>query len=92
MFKYNEIEKIAPLKSTSPLRSVSNISITRCTRGFCCNSGNDINSSILKEPELSRSNLRNLLPNRFISSPSTKEKFKEKFISIYFVTLRIKNI
>lgn len=60
------------LKSTSPLPSASNMSITRCTNGFCCNSGKDINSSMLRAPLLSRSNFRNLFPNLLISSTSTR--------------------
>ena len=66
-----------PLKSTSPFPSVSNISITRCTKGFCCNSGRDMNSSTLKEPELSKSSFLNLFPSLLISSASTKSKQKE---------------
>ena len=61
-----------PLKSTSPLPSVSNMSITLWTKGFCCNSGKDINSSILKEPELSKSSFLNRLPSLLISSTSTE--------------------
>ena len=34
--------------------------ITLWTRGFCCNSGRDMNSSTDKEPELSRSSFLNL--------------------------------
>lgn len=60
-----------PLKSTSPFPSASNISITRWTSGFCCNSGSDINSSILKDPELSRSSFRKRFPSLRISSAST---------------------
>lgn len=60
------------LKSTSPLPSASKISMTRCTNGFCCNSGNDMNSSTLNAPELSKSSLRKRLPKRLISSASTK--------------------
>lgn len=71
------------LKSTSPLPSASNISITRCTRGFCCSSGSDINSSTLSAPELSKSSLRKRLPNRRISSASTaggREREQKKYI------------
>ena len=61
----------APLKSTSPLPSVSKMSMTRCTSGFCCSSGSFMNSSTLSAPELSRSNFRKRLPRRRISSGST---------------------
>ncbi len=61
----------SPLKSTSPLPSVSNISMTLCTRGFCCSSGKDMNSSTLRDPELSRSSFLNLFPSLLISSAST---------------------
>jgi len=61
----------SPLKSTSPLPSVSNISITRWTRGFCWSSGSDMNSSTLSDPDLSRSSFLNRLPSLFISSIST---------------------
>lgn len=60
-----------PLKSTSPLPSSSNMSMTLCTSGFCWSSGSDRNSSKLRAPELSRSSLRNRLPRRLISSAST---------------------
>lgn len=60
-----------PLKSTSPLPSVSKMSMTRCTRGFCCSSGNDMNSSTLSDPDLSRSSFLNRFPSLFISSIST---------------------
>lgn len=63
-----------PLKSTSPFLSSSNISITRCTSGFCCSSGSIINSSVLIEPELSKSNFLNRLPNLLISSASTEKR------------------
>ena len=63
-----------PLKSTSPLPSVSKMSITLWTRGFWCSSGRDMNSSILRAPELSRSSFLNLFPNRLISSMSTERK------------------
>lgn len=63
-----------PLKSTSPFPSVSNMSITRCTSGFWCNSGKDINSSTLSEPDWSRSSLRNRFPSLLISSASTAVK------------------
>lgn len=56
---------------TSPLPSASNMSMTRCTRGFCCSSGSDMNSSMESAPELSRSSFRNRLPSRRISSAST---------------------
>lgn len=62
----------SPLKSTSPLPSVSNISMTLCTSGFCCNSGKDMNSSTLRDPELSRSSFLNLFPSLLISSASTR--------------------
>lgn len=62
------------LNHTSPFPSASNISITRCTRGFCCSSGNDINSSMLNAPELSKSNFRNLFPSLRISSASTEKQ------------------
>ena len=51
---------------------MSKISITRCTSGFCCNSGIDINSCTLKEPLPSISNFLKRLPNRRISSASTR--------------------
>lgn len=60
------------MKSISPLPSVSKISITRCTSGFCCNSGIDINSCTLNEPLPSISNFLKRLPNRRISSASTR--------------------
>ena len=60
-----------PSKSTSPLPSVSKISITLCISGFSASSGMDLTSAILKDPEWSWSNLRNLFPRRFISSVST---------------------
>ena len=63
---------MVPLKSISPLRSVSNISMTRCTNGFCWSSGSVINSSMLNDPELSRSSFLNRLPSLFISSASTE--------------------
>lgn len=66
------INRNKPLKSTSPFPSVSNISMTRCTSGFCCNSGRDINSSTLREPELSRSSFLNRFPSLLISSASTE--------------------
>lgn len=56
---------------TSPFPSASKMSMTRCTSGFCCSSGRDMNSSMDSAPELSKSNLRNLLPSRRISSAST---------------------
>ena len=34
--------------------------ITLWTKGFCCNSGRDMNSSTDKEPELSKSSFLNL--------------------------------
>ena len=58
------------LKSTSPLPSSSKRSITRWTRGFCCNSGKDMNSSTDSDPELSRSSFLNRFPSRLISSAS----------------------
>lgn len=67
-----------PLKSTSPFPSVSNMSMTRCTRGFCWSSGRDMNSSTLSEPELSRSSFLNLFPNLLISSASTEMKQRER--------------
>lgn len=67
-----------PLKSTSPLPSVSNMSITLCTSGFCWSSGSDMNSSTLSEPELSRSSFLNLFPSLLISSASTGQRQKEK--------------
>lgn len=60
-----------PLKSTSPFPSWSNMSITRWTRGFCWSSGRDMNSSMLREPELSKSSFRKRFPNLLISSAST---------------------
>lgn len=66
------IRSPSPLKSTSPLPSVSNISMTLCTSGFCCNSGKDMNSSTLRDPELSRSSFLNLFPSLLISSASTR--------------------
>ncbi len=68
------INRNKPLKSTSPFPSVSNISMTRCTSGFCCNSGRDINSSTLREPELSRSSFLNRFPSLLISSASTERE------------------
>lgn len=65
-----------PLKSTSPFPSWSKISITLCTKGFCCNSGNDINSSTDNEPEWSKSSFLNLFPRRFISSGSTEIEYQ----------------
>lgn len=53
------------------------MSITRCTRGFCWSSGKDMNSSTLREPELSRSSFLNLFPSRLISSASTERKHRE---------------
>lgn len=67
----------SPLKSTSPFPSVSNMSMTRCTRGFCWSSGKDINSSTLREPELSRSSFLNLFPSLLISSASTEAEQRE---------------
>lgn len=61
----------SPLKSTSPFPSVSKMSMTLCTSGFCCSSGSDMNSSTLSEPELSRSSFLNLFPSLLISSAST---------------------
>lgn len=52
---------------------MSKISITRCTSGFCCNSGRDINSSTLSEPELSKSSFLKRFPSRLISSASTRK-------------------
>lgn len=69
-----------PLKSTSPLPSVSKMSMTLCTSGFCCSSGRDMNSSTLREPELSRSSFLNLLPSRLISSASTEERVRDLII------------
>ena len=40
--------------------------ITLWTRGFCCNSGRDMNSSTDKEPELSRSSFLNLNNKRSV--------------------------
>lgn len=68
----------SPLKSTSPLPSVSNMSMTRCTSGFCWSSGRDMNSSTLREPELSRSSFLNLFPSRLISSASTGKGSRER--------------
>lgn len=73
-----------PLKSTSPLPSASKISITRWTNGFCCNSGSDMNSSILRAPELSKSNFLNLFPSRRISSASTKIQIGLIIIALIF--------
>lgn len=70
----------SPLKSTSPFPSVSNMSMTRCTRGFCWSSGKDINSSTLREPELSRSSFLNLFPSLLISSASTEAEQRDKVI------------
>lgn len=64
---------IVPLKSTSPFPSVSKMSMTRWTRGFCCSSGRDMNSSMDSEPELSRSSFLNRFPRRLISSASNVE-------------------
>lgn len=50
------------------------MSMTRCTRGFCCSSGKDMNSSTLRDPELSRSSFLNRFPSLLISSASTGEK------------------
>lgn len=49
------------------------MSMTRWTRGFCCSSGRDINSSMDSEPELSRSSFLNRFPRRLISSASNVE-------------------
>lgn len=62
----------SPLKSTSPFPSVSKMSMTLCTSGFCWSSGKDMNSSTLRDPELSRSSFLNLFPNLLISSASTE--------------------
>lgn len=67
-----------PLKSTSPFPSVSNMSITLCTSGFCCSSGSDMNSSTLSEPELSRSSFLNLFPSLLISSASTGQRQRKR--------------
>lgn len=67
-----------PLKSTSPFPSVSKMSMTRCTSGFCWSSGKDMNSSTLREPELSRSSFLNLFPSRLISSASTEAEQRER--------------
>lgn len=73
----------APLKSTSPLPSVSKMSMTRWTSGFCWSSGNDMNSSTLRDPELSRSSFLNLLPSLLISSASTgKQEESERHIKV----------
>ena len=40
--------------------NLTNPPITLCTSGFCCNSGNDMNSSTLSDPELSKSSFLNL--------------------------------
>ena len=84
--KYSEHNKLIqplnnniPLKSTSPLPSLSNTSMTLCTSGFCWSSGSDINSSTLREPELSKSSFLNLLPKRLISSASTVIHHKHQF-------------
>lgn len=70
-----------PLKSTSPFPSVSNMSMTLCTSGFCCSSGRDMNSSTLREPELSRSSFLNRFPSLLISSASTEiETEMEKIV------------
>lgn len=68
----------SPLKSTSPFPSVSKMSMTRCTSGFCCSSGRDMNSSTLSEPELSRSSFLNRFPSLLISSASTRRRGKRK--------------
>lgn len=68
-----------PLKSTSPFPSVSNMSMTLCTSGFCWSSGSDMNSSTLREPELSRSSFLNLFPSLLISSASTGQRQKERW-------------
>ncbi|TNN80952.1 hypothetical protein EYF80_008608 [Liparis tanakae] len=47
------------------------MSMTLWTRGFCCSSGSDMNSSTLREPELSRSSFLKRFPRRLISSAST---------------------
>lgn len=63
------------MKSTSPLQSVSNISITRWTSGFCCSSGSDMNSSTDNAPLPSKSNFLNLRASLRISSASTIKKY-----------------
>lgn len=72
--KHTLIILSSPLKSTSPLPSVSNMSMTRWTSGFCWSSGNDMNSSTLRDPELSRSSFLNRLPSLLISSASTEQR------------------
>ena len=76
-----------PLKSTSPLPSVSKISMTRCTSGFCCSSGSDINSSTLSEPDPSKSNFLNRFPSLFISSASTTSSAPNFTNVTYFMDL-----
>uniref|UniRef100_A0A0E9RWC0 Uncharacterized protein n=1 Tax=Anguilla anguilla TaxID=7936 RepID=A0A0E9RWC0_ANGAN len=60
--------------------------MTRCTRGFCCNSGKDMNSSTLKEPELSRSSFLNLFPSLLISSASKCEHISRGVTTLHFPT------
>lgn len=72
-----------PLKSTSPFPSVSKISMTRCTSGFCWSSGSDMNSSTLSEPELSRSSFLNLFPSLLISSASTETKQRDDYFHLH---------
>lgn len=86
------INRNKPLKSTSPFPSVSNISMTRCTSGFCCNSGRDINSSTLREPELSRSSFLNRFPSLLISSASTEiEREMEKTVKTSYFNKKNKH-
>ena len=79
---------LSPWKSTSPFRSVSKISMTLRTRGFCWSSGMLKNSSTEREPFLLRSNLLKLWLNRRISSASTvqQEKRQEGEVSLLYWT------
>ena len=68
--------------------------MTLLTRGFCCSSGRDMNSSIDNDPEPSRSSFLNLFPSLFISSESNAAQFigRDASFPIFWTLLFIWNI
>lgn len=73
---WEKILKNTPWKSTSPFLSVSRISMTLRTSGFCCSSGMLRNSSAERDPFWFKSSRLKLLLSLRISSASTVQREK----------------